>query len=148
MGLGGEPLRQRAGAFVRADACEGGLRCGEEEGLAASIVGVEPDFVGVVDACASAAGDADADDDLVVVTGWGLVVDGEARDDEEDAGLFEVRVGDAADAEEFGAGDLEPGRVGGVVCESHGIALVVADAETDFGGARDGAIGGEIGAGS
>ncbi len=55
----------------------------------------------------------------------------ELGDDEEDAGAFELGVGDAAGAEELGAPHLEPRRERGVMDDAHGVAFAVADAELD-----------------
>ena len=138
VGVGCEPVGERAGSGVGADAGEGGGGLGEERGFAAAVLLVEPEFVLVVDACAPAAGDAREEEELVVVACGSAVSDVEACDDEEDAGAFEVGVGDAGLSEEFGASHLEPGGVGAVVCEAHGVALGVADAEAELALGGDG----------
>ena len=89
----------------------------------------DPDFVVVFDFDFAAASPGGADFDLVVVADGAFVADGEADDDEEDAVLFELGVADAGLSEQFGPADFEPGGVGGVVGDAHGVALVVADAE-------------------
>lgn len=82
------------------------------------------------------ANDLRADIDDIVVADGAAVFDFQACNHEEDAGLFELCVGNAAVTEEIGAGDFEPGRVAGVVGDAHGVALGVADADAAeaFGG--------------
>lgn len=83
---------------------------------------------------AAAAPDCGEFDDVVVVDG-AAVGDVELDDDEEDALVFELGVGDAGGSEEFGAGDFHPGDVRGVVGDAHGVAFAVADAEAGGAGA-------------
>lgn len=77
----------------------------------------------------AAAGERAVDGEFIVVARGSAVGEFESRDDEEDAGGFEFAVRDAARAEEFGAGDLEPDGIGRVMGDAHGVALAVADAD-------------------
>lgn len=131
------------GAAFAVDAGEGGGAegdgdgGGEVEGFAGSLG--DEEFVGVFDFDAAAADPACPDFDEIVVEDGAAVLHVEFGDDEEYAVAFEVGVGDAAGAEEFGSADFEPGDVCGVVGDAHGVALAVADADAvDAGGCGSG----------
>lgn len=92
----------------------------------------EDEFVFVSDFDAAAADDSCADLDEVVVLDAPAVACVEPCDDEEDAALFELRVGDAGFAEEFCSAHFEPRAIGGVVGDAHGVALAVSDSDGDL----------------
>ena len=111
------------------DAGEGG---GAGEGMDVGGFAValdDDDLVLVVDLDSTAAGDFDADFDEVVVEDGSAVAGVELDDHEEGTGGFHLGVGDARAAEELGASAFEPREIGGVMCDAHGIALAVADAD-------------------
>src|SRR6185436_14510745 len=133
-----EPVGEGPDPRVPPDAGEGGGGHGERltegacgpAGAVPAVLG-EDDLVLVLDLDLAAADDAGADLDDVVVGDGAAVADLDFGDDEEDAGGLELGVADAGVAEELGAGHLEPGEIGGVVGDAHGVALAVADADLE-----------------
>ncbi len=93
---------------------------------------VEFEFVGVFEFGGGDFGDGRREGDDVVVADWFFVAAGEFDDDEEEASFFHVTVVAAAGAEEFRAAHFEEGGVVAVMKESHGVGLVVPDADLHF----------------
>lgn len=91
----------------------------------------DPEFVFVFDFDFAAAGPFCANFDDVVVADGSLIRHVKTDDDEEDAVFFELCVTDSRRAEKFGTAHFHPGDVAGVVCDAHGVALAVADAELE-----------------
>lgn len=109
------------------DAGDGGLGGGEDLAIAGAL-----EFVFVVDAGGAHSGDSRGEDEEVVVAGGGVKLCGDLCDDEEDAGLFEIGVGDAGLAEQFGSADLEVDPESAVVECAHLIDFGIADSDFDI----------------
>ncbi len=143
----GKPAGQFAGLSFAIDTGERG-GAGESVNVGGLAVAFDDDdLVLVIDLDAAAGGDADTDFDQVVVEDGPAVSGVELDDNEKGAGGFHLGVGDSRASEELGAGDLEPGEVGGVVGDAHGVALAVSHADGHGAAGWDGRGGCWIGVG-
>jgi len=88
--------------------------------------------VGMLDAGAGQAGTSGDKVEFFVVEGRPAVLAGKLGDDEKDACLFEVAVGKAINAEQFGSAHFKPDRIYGVM--DHAGLVGVAVAGDDFDG--------------
>jgi len=139
----GEPFWQGADAAISIDAGQGCGGGGEDVASVTSVrvvdgggagVGIsqfdEDQVVFVFEFDAAGAGDqADADFEQVVIADGAAVIHQEFGDDQEGTLGLHSGISEAAGAEEFGSGHFQPGGIGSVMGDTHGVALAIADAQ-------------------
>lgn len=113
------------GTAVAVDAGQRRVSDGEQDVVAV-------DFVAVDDFDVGDALDGGADREQVVVEGGPFELATDVDDDQEVSGVFDLAVGEAGLAEQFGAGLLEVDEKLSVVEEAHAVGFGIADADQGF----------------